>query len=476
MTDLSWSDLAFKDGEQIVSASGEISVVRLGSHGGLSLGNLDEADHRFSLRWMLWHHARDVLGRFWEWRPEFFDWREQFAPSSKLILSDQIPGTLSFPRGPVSFTKKHFSGSAVGGKDFHPCGQEDREPVFRVMTCHQNLSAGDVEVWRDSKKLGRALFHKVVKCADFWRCPVCSHRITMGRRAEISAIYNQVIGRGQGVAYLVTFTPRHKKTDLLEDLLRQMLYARDRLSDGVWGKSLTRAAGKTAKTLYRLGDLYVGRMRTLEITYSAVNGWHPHLHEMWVFESEIPANRLSLFDSLPEAWADCCEDWWLQRPGSHGVDMRRMFSNAEYLTKFGGEKRGWGAEYELAAGHGKTKTVGPWSLLENSMYGDLESRSAFVEYAHALKAVSPSSIHIGGRLSYAIKQLGLTASGDSELSCRLGSDAELLATLTKQEFKLIANNFGFDTVLRLIENSGLDAARSWIAGLSGNSKNQRLFV
>jgi hypothetical protein len=130
----------------------------------------------------------------------------------------------------------------------------------------------------------------------------------------------------------------------------------------------------------------------------------------------------------------------------------------------------------LAAGHGKTKTVGPWTLLENSMYGDLESRRAFVEYAHALKAVSPSSIHIGGRLSYAIKQLGLTASGDTELSSRLGSDAELLATLTKQEFKLISNNFGFDTVLRLIENSGIDAARSWISGLSGHSQTQRLFA
>jgi hypothetical protein len=250
MLESSWSDFALRDGEQIVSDGGEIRVVRIGQSGGLSIANLDEADVRFSFRRMLWHHAREVLSQFWEWRPEFFAWNEKFAPQSKLVLADEVPATLSFPRGPVSFAQKQFSGPAVAGKDFHPCGAEDREPVFRVMTCHHNLSAGDVEVWRDSKKQGHSLFHKVVKCGDFWRCPICSHRITMGRRAEIAQIYNQVAGRGAGVAYLVTFTIPHQKTDLLEDLLRQMLYARDRLSDGAWGKSLTRPAGKTAKTLY----------------------------------------------------------------------------------------------------------------------------------------------------------------------------------------------------------------------------------
>ena len=190
----------------------------------------------------------------------------------------------------------------------------------------------------------------------------------------------------------------------------------------------------------------------------------------------MPQIRRALFDSLPDAWGDACEDWWLKRPGVQGVDMRRMYANSEYLAKFGGEKRSWGAEYELAAGHGKTKTVGPWTLLENSMYGDLQSRAAFVEYAHALKAVGPSSIHVGGRLSYAIKQLGLTASGDHQLSSQLGSDAELLATLTKNEFKLISQNFGFETVLRLIESGGIDAARTWIAALGQQPQNRRVFA
>lgn len=474
MLDLGWSDFAWRDGQEVVTDAGELQVLRI-TDAGPMLSPLDVADSRASLRWMLFHHARDVLRQYWEWRPEYMDWPKPYASPFVHEVMDQPPQTLSFPRGPVYLNRKSRRAAPVLGRDFSSVGLIDREPMFRVLSCHGSLGQ-DVEVWRDAGKQGRALFHGVVKCADYWRCPVCSHRITMGRRREISDIYNQVAGRGQGVAYLVTFTVPHHRTDRLDDLLRQMLYARDRLADGAWGKSLTRPAGKTAKTAYRLGDIFIGRMRTLEITWSSANGWHPHLHEMWVFEGEVPADRRVLFDRLPEAWADACEDWWLRRPGANGVDLRRMYSNAEYLAKFGAETRSWGAEYELAAGHGKTKSVGPWTLLENSMYGDEVSRQAFVEYAHALKAVSPSSVHVGGRLAYAIKQLGLTASDDTQLAARLGSDAELLATLSKAEFRLLAQHKGYDMFLRLVESAGHESAFEWVRGLASRDPSSRLFV
>jgi len=469
-----WSDLAWRDGQQVVTDSGALQVLRI-TDAGPMLADRDIGDSRFSLRWMLFHHARDLLRGFWEWRSEFFDWPKPYCSPTVLNLVDEPPSFLSFPAGPVSFERKERRSAPVQGKDFSPVGDIDREPIFRVCLCHGSLGS-DVEVWRDAGKRGRALFHQVVKCGDFWRCPVCSHRITMFRRREIADIYNQVAGRGNGVAYLVTFTVPHHRNDRLDDLLRQMLYARDRLADGAWGKSLTRPAGKTEKTAYRLGDIFVGRMRTLEITFSSSNGWHPHLHEMWVFQEEVPASRKALFDRLPEAWADACEDWWLRRPGVNGVDMRRMYSNAEYLAKFGGEGRSWGPEYELAAGHGKTRTVGPWTLLENSLYGDEVSRQAFIEYAFALKAVSPSSVHVGGRLAYAIRQLGLTASGDAQLAARLGDDAELLATLSKKEFRLIAQYKGFDTFLRLIESAGHEVAIKWVRDLEGRTLDDRLFA
>jgi hypothetical protein len=470
--DLGWSDLAWRDGQELVSDNGQVSVLKV-LDGGVSVSDVDVSDSRYSMRWMLFHHVRDVLRGFREIRPEFVDWPVSYSSPFKYLVGHSLERSIR--RGPVYLERSVNKSKPVLGRDFSPIGKIDAEPSFRVMTCHQSLGS-DVEVWRDCRSNGRAIFHQIVKCGDFWRCPVCSHRITMGRRQEIQDIYNQVAGPGKGVAYLVTFTVPHSREDRLEDLLRQMLYARDRLGEGAWGKRLTRPAGKTAKTQDRLGDLYVGRMRTLEVTWSSSNGWHPHLHEMWVFESEIPAHRLGLFSSLSDAWADACEDWWLRRPGSNGVDVRRIYGNAEYLAKFGGEKRSWGAEYELAAGHGKTRTVGPWSLLENSLYGDLVSRAAFVEYAHALKSVSPSSVHVGGRLAYAIKQLGLTASDDSDLASRLGSDAELIATISPAEFRAISRHQSFERFLRLVESGGVEVAQKWLASIVGQETSDRLFV
>ncbi|MDH1251713.1 protein rep [Comamonas thiooxydans] len=474
MFDLGWSDMAWRDGQEVVTNAGQIMVMRV-QDSGVAIQEKDVADSRWSLRWMLFHHAREILRPYNVLRSEYRDWPKSYAPKLVFKLDSLEGDALRYPLGPLTFIAKEHKGRAVLGRDFSPVGAVDREPIFRVITCHQNLLK-EVEVWRDSRNNGRALFHQVVKCGDFWRCPVCSHRITMGRRAEIGDIYNQVAGPGKGAAYLVTFTVPHTREDRLEDLLRQMLYARDRLADGAWGKRLTRPAGKTAKTQDRLGDLYIGRMRTLEITWSSSNGWHPHLHEMWVFEQEIPEARKGLFEKLPEAWADACEDWWLRRPGMNGVDMRRIFGNAEYLAKFGGEKRSWGAEYELAAGHGKTKSVGPWTLLENSMYGDMTSRAAFIEYAHALRAVSPSSVHVGGRLAYAIKQLGLTATDDEGLASRLGSDAELVATISSQEFRVIARHRAFDTFLRLVESAGSEVALDWVSRLTEQNPTDRLFT
>ncbi len=128
MLDSSWSDLAFKEGEQIVGDSGQIKVVRLSEFGPV-IANADEADSRFSLRYMLFH-------------PEFFDWREKFSPSTRLVMSDVVPATLLFPRGPVSFVTKQNSSAPVLSKDFH------------------------------LKKSVPALFHNIVKCGDFWRCPL----------------------------------------------------------------------------------------------------------------------------------------------------------------------------------------------------------------------------------------------------------------------------------------------------------------
>lgn len=450
-------------GDRVVSDDGSVGVVKVDRLGNLTIVDPDVGLSRWALRWMLWRHAREVLRPFSRLVPEYRDWPEKYSASSKYEVEyrtglDVVPGSVYRPlRLRLSSSKP---GPAVLGRDFDPIGRQDREPVFRVVKCH-NLGGEAPEIWRGSSDLGlrRALFHKVPKCGEFWTCPVCSHRITIGRRSELTQAFGTTVTAHGGVAYLVTFTVPHSPADLLEDLLRQMLYARDRLTNGhAFQNVLKRKPGKRSPS--RLGHKYWGRIRSLEVKWSPESGWHPHLHEAWIFHEPLTPSELAVFESLPEAWADCCEDWWLRRPNRFGTDVRPIFDNAEYLAKFDSD-RTWGAQYELAAGNGKAG-LGPWALLEGSMYGNQLARSKFLEYAHAMRSVSPSSIHMGGKIRWAMKISGQLVRSDDDLATRIESDAELITTLTKAQYRWITETGSFSTVLQLAE-AGADVLQDFFS-------------
>ncbi|MET9618885.1 hypothetical protein ABZZ48_39735, partial [Kitasatospora indigofera] len=58
----------------------------------------------------------------------------------------------------------------------------------------------------------------LLKCGKIWFCPPCSAAIRNGRSAEVTMGTVAWI-RGGGLAYLVTFTPRHAHSDRLDALM-----------------------------------------------------------------------------------------------------------------------------------------------------------------------------------------------------------------------------------------------------------------
>ena len=58
-----FSDLAWRDGQEVVTEAGELKVLRITNSGPL-LSDFDIADSRISLRWMLFHHVREILSQF----------------------------------------------------------------------------------------------------------------------------------------------------------------------------------------------------------------------------------------------------------------------------------------------------------------------------------------------------------------------------------------------------------------------------
>lgn len=211
----------------------------------------------------------------------------------------------------------------------------------------------------------RANFGNLQRCGSVWNCPVCSMTITEGRRLELSKALNSWTDSG-GFAYLVTFTNSHHKGDNLADLLEGQKRAFKKL----WEKT------KLVKKLNDLG--YVGRIVATEVTHG-FNGWHPHYHMIFFFDSPIDMADVKTF--LAVDWQDACIKSKLKAPDLlHGVDVRGGDYAAKYVTK-------WGLEYEVTKGHvkkGKNNSLTPFDLLrgctENPQY-----KSLFKEFADVFK-------------------------------------------------------------------------------------------
>lgn len=130
----------------------------------------------------------------------------------------------------------------------------------------------------------------VVTC-DQRLCPPCASRI--GRReatqiADTLAVHRDTVYRpelarygfdGGGHALLATFTLRHHLGQSLLFLLGVVGYAWERVITG----------GGYAKLASEFG--IVGWIRSLEITWSRANGWHPHIHMLVLVDSPMSQER-----------------------------------------------------------------------------------------------------------------------------------------------------------------------------------------
>jgi hypothetical protein len=232
-----------------------------------------------------------------------------------------------------------------------------------------HAAAGQVHV-----DVGRALVahvSQVKRCGSPWACPVCAPVVRERRAHEIDAGLGRHLAAGGGVEF-VTLTLRHHLADALEPRLAVVSEALHHVLSGSPWKRRQK----------RLG--YVGSIRTTEVTWGEVNGWHPHSHALLLFERPLTdAEREDLRSWLFERWAGV-----VARKGfgtvteRHGVDVRPVRSAGEvssYLAKVDG---GWGAGLELA--RSDLKTSHPLLLLRRLVAtGESRWAALWQEYERA---------------------------------------------------------------------------------------------
>jgi len=248
-------------------------------------------------------------------------------------------------------------------------------PNERVAFCMRRVQATTVDVLYSPSRQS-AHFRGLMVCGSIWVCPLCAAKISERRRVELEQAIARCIESG-GAVYLVTYTISHKRYDTLSTLLHSFLAARKRMKQG-----------RTAQELRnRFGIL--GTVSVREVTWSKLNGWHPHCHELVFCSAEIDINE---YDKIArKQWQRSVEHEGLSI-NEHGFSISRTYGSvADYVAKFGREPMHspWGAATEMTKGHLKQghmeEHLTPFAMLWLISQGCHELIPVFKEYAQWFK-------------------------------------------------------------------------------------------
>jgi hypothetical protein len=321
---------------------------------------------------------------------------------------------------------------------------------WRVVGCtHRRISA-DVAVLRN-KATARARFGGVRICGSVWTCPVCGAKISEHRRGEIHAATDVHTKAGGGI-YMLTLTFSHKRTDDVAQLVKSLKRALKLLRDH-----------RTYKQCKQYID-YVGLIRALEVTYGDANGWHPHVHELWLTSGKLSRAQVRLVQrEIFEAWRVACVSAGLGEPNrKQGVTFIEAESAQEYVTKFGREPK-WGVGSELAKSHtkrGRMASLTPFDLLRLAGEGDLRAGRLFGTFATAFYGARQLFWSRGLKKLFGIDDVSDEEAAELELG-----EAEVVTRITADEWRWVLRQ-PYDArglVLELAEGGGASAVDEYLS-------------
>lgn len=321
-------------------------------------------------------------------------------------------------------------------------------PGYKALgECHRNVhyreSAPGVDI-RLNLETGKAHFTNVVTCHSVWACPICAHKITEERRAELQEAINTHAVNGGRVA-LLTLTFPHELHSPLADLVKDFSSALSSFWSYRATKNILEQAG------------WIGSVRAMEVTHGR-NGWHPHVHVL-LFIGQDESESLTVLEHLRDWWGRAVAKAGLGQVNEHGFDVRGGDKAADYVAKYGHEPQvtGWTAAHELTKApvkQARTKdSRTPFGLLRDSMRGDAEAGAAFVEYVNAFKG--KRQLFWSPKLR---EKLGLTQERtDEEIAADANANAlamETVGTLNKEQWRTVLEYNARGEVLIMAERRG----------------------
>ena len=290
-------------------------------------------------------------------------------------------------------------------------------------------------------------YGNLMVCGSVWTCPPCATKISERRREEIELGVERHIEQTGGQIFMITLTFPHGSEDDLKKMLKRFRKALNKFKG-------SRRMGKLKRFLE-----VVGTIRALEVTWGALNGWHPHVHEIWLLGPEFSEEDLEgLQEELLLLWRRACKNSGFAEPDAyHGVDVTIGEDLAGYMAK-------WGMGAELTKAHikrGKEGRYTPWDLLRwYDETGDEQAAELFREYAQAFHGAHQLVWSDGLKAHYRIGKYT-----DQELAERQEEEAVIVIRIAKADWRLVCQDRGRGAVLVLAENGGAPAVLRYLENL-----------
>lgn len=193
--------------------------------------------------------------------------------------------------------------------------KEKRKP--RIQYCGYAVNANvnqPINLCKNDK--GGLFFNGVANCGGYWRCPVCALKISEHKKELLSGLISAHQSRNLSIGFL-TLTVRHSKFDTLKKSL-------EKISDNYRKFQQSRFFAKTDHGI-------IGQVKTLEITYSDDNGWHPHLHILYFYDNANDKEIEKFQKEMLKRWVSFRDN----NSRISGQNQKMLASdNSDYLAKY----------------------------------------------------------------------------------------------------------------------------------------------
>lgn len=314
----------------------------------------------------------------------------------------------------------------------------------RVRNCRRVAvgPSGTVEVRHSSE--GVAGYSGLATCGSIWACPVCSTRIQAGRREELQLLVDWADANGFTVLF-GTMTLRHHRNQALGQ---------------VWGAlgdcfKAVRTNGSVRKIRDELG--FDGYVRAVEVTHSPQNGWHPHIHQLYLLKrSTITDEQMEVLGDVEfAAWKKAAVKAGLGEPVRKRYQLERVSGDiADYMAKDDDIRPSSSAAYELAGSAtkvGRKTSRTPFQILADfSETGNADDFDLWNEYERVSKGKRALTWSQGLK-----DRAGVTERSDDEIvEEEIGDKEDTIFAIAEWQRDMSPRPVLISQLLTAVENGG----------------------